>query len=288
MSEVYEALRRSGVVLTGEGYEEKEQAPPAWASVLEDTRHQQDELPIDQAPVLQSSFSAPARLVALSTNGGLGKEKFTVLSTHLKHLQDKNPLKRVIVTSGLKAEGKSLVATNLAISLARNTKQKVLLLEGDMRQPSLERLVGCGEREGLSDWLQASDPRSNYVTRLEGLPLWFLFAGIKRERPMELLQSPRLPQLLALLGNSFDWIVVDAPPLMPLADTSVWLRLADGALMVVRENQTSKKVLQKAMDNLGKTPLLSVVFNDAKNADESYYDAYKTPAGNPGRQVSSQ
>jgi len=177
MSEVYEALRRSGVVLDGECYEEKEQVPPAWASALEDTHQQQDELSIDQAPVLQSSFPAPARLVALSTNGGLGKEKFTVLSTHLKHMQDKNPLKRVIVTSGAKAEGKSLVATNLAISLARNTKQKVLLLEGDMRQPSLERIVGCGEREGLSDWLQASDPRSNYVTRLDFAPPGVTFGG---------------------------------------------------------------------------------------------------------------
>ena len=271
MSEVYEALRRSGVELNGEFPEEPAQAPPALASALQETEHYQDELPLDQTPVLQSLFVAQARLVALSQNGDLGKEKFMVLSTRLKHMQDRHPLKRVIVTSSLRGEGKSLVSTNLAISLARNTKQKVLLLEGDMRQPSLTRVLSCGERLGLSDWLQSPDLRSNYLNRLEGLPLWFLFAGTNRERPMELLQSSRLPQLLGLLGNSFDWIVVDTPPLTPLADTSVWLRLGDGVLMVVRENHTSKKVLQKAMDNLSKTPLLSLVLNGANGVEDSYY-----------------
>jgi capsular exopolysaccharide synthesis family protein len=277
MSEVYEALRRSGLLATSEQQDERaQQAPPPWELLQSE---KPTELALDEAVLLQPHYTSQSRLVALSQNGNLGKEKFLVLSTHLKHLQEKRQLRRVVLTSSLKGDGKSVVAANLAISLARGTKQKVLLLEGDLRQPVLSQLLHCDEREGLSDWLQAQEAAAKFLCRLEDLPLWLLFAGIRRERPLELLQSLRLPQLLGMLDGWFDWIVIDAPPLVPLADASVWARLADGVLLVVRENQTPKKLLQQAMDGLGKSAVLGLVLNDARNVDEKYYKTYYANRG---------
>jgi capsular exopolysaccharide synthesis family protein len=270
MSEVYEALRRSGgLTIAGDEPEESDQgASSSWTLLQSESGG--EGLCLNQAALVQPRFTSESRLVALAEGNNLGKEKFMVLSSHLKHLQDRHQLKRVALTSSLQREGKSLVATNLAISLARSTKQKVLLLEGDLRQPVVSQLLGCGDHAGLSEWLQGP-AQSNFLFRLEGLSLWLLFAGIRRERPLELLQSTRLPQLLGLLGQWFDWIVIDAPPLLPLADASIWVRLADGALMVVRENQTPKKILRHAMEMVGQSSLIGLVLNDVRNLDERYY-----------------
>ena len=88
------------------------------------------------------------------------------------------------------------------------------------------------------------------IYRLEGLNLWFLPAGRPPENPLELMQSGRLSQLLDQLSAWFDWIVIDSPPILPLADTSVWARLADGILLVTREGTTKRRMLQRGLQAL--------------------------------------
>jgi polysaccharide biosynthesis transport protein len=222
--------------------------------------------------LLHPTGSPEARLVSLTRSGGLGAEKFLLLGTRLKHLQEHHGLKKVVLTSSGKSEGKSLVAANLAISLARNTKQKVLLLEGDLRGPVLSRLFGHNKFNGLTELLRQKEPPGKFLYRMAGLPLWILFAGTLREHPLQLLQSSRLPQLLNQFSESFDWILIDAPPLLPLADADLWTRLSDGVLLVVRENRTPKKILQKALDSLGKAALLGLVLNEASGLDQNYYE----------------
>src|SRR3989442_437804 len=231
-----------------------------------------DRLPLAQATLLHPSGSPEARLVSLTRSGGLGAEKFLLLGTRLKHLQEHHGLKKVVLTSSGKSEGKSLVAANLAISLARNTKQKVLLLEGDLRGPVLSRLFGHNKFNGLTELLRQKEPPGKFLYRMAGLPLWVLFAGTLREHPFQLLQSFSLPQLLNQFSESFDWILIDAPPLLPLADADLWTRLYDGVLLVVRENRTPKKILQKALDRLGKAVLLGVVLNEDSGLDQNYYE----------------
>src|SRR5437879_675811 len=232
-----------------------------------------DRLPLAQATLLHPSGNPQARLVSLTRNGGLGAEKFLLLGTRLKHLQEQHGLKKVVLTSSGKSEGKSLVAANLAISLARSTKQKVLLLEGDLRCPVLSRLFGDCKFNGLTELLRQKEPPGKFLYRMAGLPLWVLFAGTLRDdHPLQLLQSSRLPQLLNQFSEPFDWILIDAPPLLPLADADLWTRLSDGVLLVVRENRTAKKILQKALDSLGKAALLGLVLNEASGLDENYYE----------------
>jgi capsular exopolysaccharide synthesis family protein len=270
MSQVYEALRRSGIPISAEQPDSKGSEPQQWAVLHND----KPAVMLDDAPLVDANPNSSWRIVALAENGNLGRETFVVLGTRLRHLQEKLKIKSVVVTSSSKGEGKSLVAANLAITLARSTRQKVLLLEGDLRQPVLSQLVGRDEHDGISDLLQSGPRQLRCLYRLRGLQLWLLFAGTRRMDPSVLLQSERLPQLLDQASDCFDWIVIDAPPLMPLADTAIWLRIADGAVLVVRENQTAKKMLQRAIETLGKHPLLSIVLNGARNMGERYYDAY--------------
>jgi len=185
-----------------------------------------------------------------------------------------------LVTSSVAGEGKSLIAANLAASLAREEKSKVLLVGGDLRCLALNRLFGCDGLQGLSEYLETDDPFTKYLYRVEPLALWFLPAGTSSAQPMQLLQSNRLKELLEIVSSSFDWTVIDSPPLLPLADANVWARMVDGSLLVVREGKTPKKSLQQAVESLGNIPLLGVVVNECKHMHNDHY--YKAKPNKTG------
>ena len=167
------------------------------------------------------------------------------------------------------------MAANLAAILARRQQPKILLLEGDLRRPSLSTQFGLGKIPGLSEWLQGESRPIQHIYRLEGPNLWLLPAGRPPENPLELMQSGRLSELLNQLSTWFDWIVIDSPPILPLADTSVWARLADGILLVTREGTTKKRMLQQGLQALEQTKLLGAVLNSSANTDHTdYYQRY--------------
>ena len=104
-------------------------------------------------------------------------------------------------------------------------------------------------------------------------------AGNPPENALELLQSGRLSQLMTQFANFFDWIIVDSPPLLPLADTTVWARVTDGTLLVTREGKTQKAQLQRGLEALKKSDLLGVVLNGCSHPDhQSYYHQYAPAA----------
>src|SRR5580692_3419230 len=229
--------------------------------------------PVD-FPSLEVSVLPSSRLVFLSEPDSLAAEKFRFLGVRLRQLQQSRPLKKVLVTSTIPEEGKSTVSANLAGVLARR-KQSVLLIEGDLRRPTLAQQFGLGRLAGLGEWLQSGRQTVSNVYRLEGPDFWFLPAGNPPENPLELLQSGRLSYLMGQLANLFDWIIVDSPPLLPLADTTVWARVTDGTLLVAREGKSEKKQLQRGLEALKKSDLLGVVLNGCINPDhKSYYQRY--------------
>ncbi len=120
---------------------------------------------------------------------------------------------------------------------------------------------GLGIFPGLSEWLQGESRPIQHIYRLEGPNLWLLPAGRPPENPLELMQSGRLSELLKQLSTWFDWIIIDSPPILPLADTSVWARLADGILLVTREGTTKKRMLQQGLQALEQSKLLGAVVN---------------------------
>lgn len=227
-------------------------------------------------PSLEVCVTPSSRLVFFTEPDSLAAEKFRFLGVRLRQLRQNRQLKKVLVTSTIPEEGKSLVSANLAGALARR-KQKVLLIEGDMRRPTLAHHFGLGKLNGLSEWLQSGAQTPSNIYRLGGPGLWFLPAGDPPANPLELMQSGRLSQLMSQLADLFDWIIVDSPPILPLADTTVWARLTEGTLLVAREGKTQKSALQRGLAILKKSDLLGVVLNGSTQSESDYYQRYAPP-----------
>jgi capsular exopolysaccharide synthesis family protein len=229
-------------------------------------------------PSLPVSIPPDSRLVSVGKEDTLGAEKFRFLAVHLRNLRQNQALKKVLVTSTIPQEGKSTVAANLACTLARRKEHKTLLLEGDLRRPTLVQRFGLGQVPGLSEWLRGETETMN-VARIESLGLWVLPAGSAPENSLELMQSGKLAPLMDQLTAWFDWIIIDSPPVLPLADTSVWARVADGILLVTRPGVTEKKNLQRGLAVLDAKKLLGAVVNDSTDATHSdYYRRNTSPA----------
>jgi capsular exopolysaccharide synthesis family protein len=229
---------------------------------------------LDRCPIVPVSIREDSRLVSLGREGSLGAEKFRFLAVRLRQLRQSRPLKKVLITSTIPEEGKSTVAANLACTLARRKPQKTLLLEGDLRRPNIAAQFGLGQLPGLCEWLSGEAPTIN-IYRLQNLGVWLLPAGSAPQNPLELMQSGRLSPLMEQLEAWFDWIVIDSPPVLPLADTSLWSRLADGVLLVTRRGITEKQQLQRGLDAIEKSKLLGALMNSSSNASHSdYYQRY--------------
>ena len=312
MSRIFEALQRSESERSG-----LESAPPALATELlqaverdivglaprdtdvndlvekgfEGTDLDQSEFTgsdcdLDRFPLLQASLPPDSKLVCLTAPESLAAEKFRFLGVRLRQLQHSRKLKKLLITSTIPEEGKSTVSANLATILARKQQPKILLLDGDLRRPSLSKQFGVGKLPGLSEWLTGEPRPIEHIYRLEGPNVWFLPAGRPPENPLELMQSGRLSRLMEQLTTWFDWVIIDSPPVLPLADTSVWARLADGILLVTREGTTKRRSLQSGLQVLEQSKLLGAVVNSAASTDHTdYYYRYGPAAtrqtGNP-------
>jgi capsular exopolysaccharide synthesis family protein len=220
--------------------------------------------------------SAASRFVCYTQKQSGAAEAFRMLGVRLRHLRRDRALKRVLITSTIPQEGKSTIAANLACTLASTTRQRTLLLEGDVRRPSLSKTFGLVRKTGLCDWLRGESSLTSCIYHLDGPNFSFLPAGTAPSDPLELLQSGRLSLLLDQLSSWFDWIVIDSPPVLPLADTSVWSRLADGILLVARQGITEKRKLRRGLEAIERRKLIGALLNSSSTASgDGYY--YATP-----------
>ena len=270
MSRIFEALQRSEVERPGFPFSEPSSSAAELLQAVENGKCDVEEF--NSVSVIASPDS---RLVTLTAEETLAAEKFRYLGVRLRQLQQGRKLKKVLITSTIAEEGKSFVSANLATTLARRRQQTVLLLEGDLRRPVLAQQFGLPTLPGLSEWLQGDETRIENIYNLDRPPLWILPAGKPPENPLELIQSGKLSDLFERLTSWFDWIVIDSPPLLTLADTTVWARRADGVLLIVREGKTEKRLLKRGLEALQHPSLLGVVFNHCSDADQSnYYQRY--------------
>lgn len=273
MSRLYEALRKSEIENQQKGIAVTETPQPA-AEAFNNVAVSSGEM--DGAVAVQVQVSPSAHLVALTEPQSLAAEKFRVLVTRLNNIRAKRELKSMQVTSGVMDEGKTLISANLAVTLARHSQSRVLLVEGDLHNPALASLLGVNHLKGLNHWWKDSNALiSNYVYRINDLPLWFLPAGVRFDQPGDVLQSARFSEAFTQIAGSFDWIVVDSTPLLPMADPNIWNRLVDGTLLVVREGVAPIKALKKGLASLDNPKLIGVVLNGASEFDRvNYYDQY--------------
>jgi capsular exopolysaccharide synthesis family protein len=274
MSRLYETLRR--MELQRGKSNPIEVASLAPVELVNAAMAQPTEL--DTVPLVEPEVSHSTRLVAVTEPRGLAAEKFRALVTRLENKRKNQDLKSLQITSAVAMEGKTLIAGNLAFTLGTYTGSRVLLVEGDLHRPTMASLLGLNLLVGIGHWWSAPEGKdniSNYVCRFKQLPLWFLPAGVTIEHPSHILQSARFAEAFTRLAASFDWIVVDSTPILPVVDTNVWSRLIDGTLLVVREGVTSIASLKKGLATLDNPKLIGVVLNEASEFDRiNYGDQY--------------
>ena len=231
-----------------------------------------------RVPQFSLRFRPESRLVALSEPNSLAAEKLRGLATRLRQAQTRRPMKKLLVTSAMGGDGKSVISANLAITLA-SRGQKTLLIDGDLHKPTLHKLLEIEGAEGFAQWAELNAPIADYLHREERMPLWFLPAGICTEQPLSRIESEGTDGLLKQLSDWFDWIVIDSPPLVPLTDSSVWAAMCDSVLLLVREGVTAKRTFMKAFESIDKSKLFGILLNDAGSSDTKYYAQYYSDAG---------
>lgn len=215
----------------------------------------------------------------------LVREQFRRLAATLHHSQVVQGTKVLMVTSAMPGDGKSLTATNIALTLSESYGREVLLVDGDLRRPTLHTLFQVENVTGLNEGLKAgSDAKLSVVGVTSTLTL--LPAGKPNPDPMSQLTSARLDRIVREAATRFDWVILDTAPVGLLADASLIAAIVDGAIVVVGAGTTPHPMVEKAIEIIGRERVLGVVLNradqDLLNSDAAYYVA-DTPGQEPER-----
>jgi capsular exopolysaccharide synthesis family protein len=201
-------------------------------------------------------------------------EAFRRIRTSVALSHGHHGISRVLVTSTAPQEGKSLVAANLAVALAR-TGQRVLLVDGDLRRPVLHKTFGLKSSPGLSDLLTRTADAGAAIHQTQNPNLFVLPCGSKHPAAAELLSSPSLPSLLNALDSKFNWIVLDSPPIGPVSDACIIAPLVQRTLVVVSADATLSAAAEAAVDQLKAAGAAqpSAVLNRVDLKNSAYYYA---------------
>jgi capsular exopolysaccharide synthesis family protein len=190
-------------------------------------------------------------------------EQFKNLKVQLAVAESSAPLKVFTISSPDPQDGKSLISANLAFSFAMDPGRRVIIVDCDLRSPSLENYLGVSSKPGLLQYIE--DGRLSpycYVRRLENL--YFMTAGGTTPNPIEILSMQKMKELIEHLKRDFDTIILDAPPYSPIADARIVTALSDGLIMVLRRGKTTYSSTDHAFKVIDRNKLLGIVFNDVQ------------------------
>ena len=212
------------------------------------------------------------RLVSITQPHSSYCEEYRSLRTHVLHKSQRQKLQSIVVASVNPSEGKSVTALNLAWMLAQTDGVKALIIDADLRMPSLTDYLGIETDKGLSDVLDGSTSLTDSVVKLEPSGLHLLPGGEARHDVAELISGPKFREILREAREMFDFVIIDAPPLGIFTDAAVLINHADGAMLVVRAGRTKYKNVDRIMDTLPKDRMLGVVLNQSDEVmSESQY-----------------
>ena len=203
------------------------------------------------------------------------REQYRRLAATLHHLQTASGIKVIIIASAVAGEGKTLTAANLALTFSASYQRRVLVIDADLRRPSMARTFNIPGSPGLTDGLLRGfegqlplHPVSPYLS--------VLTAGKATADPMAGLTSLRMMQLITEARGAFDWVVIDTPPIGLMTDATLLAAMADGVVLVVKANATPYHLVKRAAEALGQGKILGTVLNRASEGHKhsKYYDYY--------------
>ncbi len=293
MSRIYDALQRARLELTNpQGSEAGQLSDLSNAFDILEPLRTKTEIAFENIARHSWNPSAPSFPMLVDRSDGV--EQFRRLRSHLYGFRDEAPLKTILVSSGMPEEGKSLVVANLAMSLAHHTVNKILLIDGDLRRPTLHSLLGAPNAPGLSEYLagnaglteimqrdsKAESADADSVGMISNLT--FIPAGNCDDNSAEFVTNRRFEELITTLSPHFDWILIDSPPVLVVADAVDLARAVDAVLLVARGASTPFDVAQRTKAAFSSSRILGFVLNAVKDAPRGGYYYYSAPQKTSG------
>jgi protein-tyrosine kinase len=206
-----------------------------------------------------------------------GAEQFRTLRSRLYQLRSNQALKTLVVTSAVPGEGKTFVTTNLAQAIVRQPDRRALIIDADLRRARLHLPLGAPTSPGLTDYLRGEADDMAVIQHGQEGNLCFIAGGSEVTDPSELLSNGRLRKLIDRLAPVFDWVILDSPPCVPVADASMLADMVHGVLLVVRAGSTPSAVAERARQELQGKNVVGVVLNAVDQASvygSQYYHGY--------------
>ena len=217
------------------------------------------------------------KLVGTDDFSSGAREQYRKLAALLHHAQVERGLKVVMTSSALPGEGKSLTAVNTALTLSESYQRRVLLIDADLRRPTIQRLFGIPPIAGLNECLKAPEDQTMTVTQITER-LFVLPAGRPDADPISGLTSPRMQRVLAHASSMFEWVIVDTPPLGLLPDASLLTNWVGGVLLVVRCGKAPFQLVKRTVEAVTRERILGVIMNAVDLAHDKnaggYYEYY--------------
>lgn len=270
MSRVLEALQNAGPAGRN-----SPDSPAAFVDAFE------SDFKLDSVPTVRAQFGHGTRVFIHSEPRGFAAERYRLLRLRLHNFRTQAELKTVLITSPGAREGKSTVALNLAAALAEKGKESVLMLEGDLRRPSLASELGLKLPSGLTHCKRSELGLLSVIWKVDPLGFYFMPAGKPVSNPIELLNSEWFSQSLQRVASCFDWVIIDSPPVSPVVDTLSLRDYADASLLVVRAGDTQQTAIDEAMRVLGPDNVLGMILNSVEGLESRYNDYYTEKPNSP-------
>ena len=219
---------------------------------------------------LDTAADANKRRIALLEPDSFIAEQFRMLRSRIDSMATEGRLKTIAVTSANAGEGKSNVSVNLAIVTAMCVGRKVLLIDCDLRRPTIHRSLGLDPPVGLAEVLMGRCSADDAILKVEGTTLDVLGVRLQPQNPSELLGSPEMRRLLEELSDRYDRIILDTPATLGLPDSKIIGGLCDGYLIVVRAGETAREDVEAALEVLDRQRAVGLVLNGAEMGHERY------------------
>jgi exopolysaccharide/PEP-CTERM locus tyrosine autokinase len=208
------------------------------------------------------------KLVVLRKPDSYEAEQFRILKTKLLFPSSGPSPRCIMVTSGFQGVGKSFVSSNLAVSIAQSIDQYVLLMDCDMRKPTVHRTFGFGGVSGLSEYLINDLPLPSLLLKTVVPKLTLLPAGAPPPNPTELLSSRKMKALIEEVKNRYDdrYVIIDSPPLKIASETNAMVQKVDAVVLVVGYGETPQESVAGLVSSIGKEKIAAIVVNQCNSA----------------------
>ena len=231
--------------------------------------------PAARGPIIHSAMSP--KLVTLSAPESMEAENFKLLKAQVLFPKQGEVPKTILVTSAFPGEGKTYVSTNFAVSLAQGIDEHVLLVDCDLRKPTVHQMFGFPNSDGLYEYLTGQRGLSDLIFRTRVQKLSLITAGRSSSNPADLLGSVTMKSFLDEVKQRYldRFIIVDAPPSQVTAETNVLANYVDAIIFVVMALKTPRETIQRSIENLGRNKVIGIVFNGYSQSRKPYYNHYK-------------